>query len=257
MRVDELFATLVSRNSALAYFGAWAFASAAVFAALIPLHRIEVAGVNAWFKPLKFAISTGIYAWSMAWFTGYLRAHWAPAYFNWVTMVTLGFEVVYIAIQAGRGELSHFNLSTPLYASLFSLMAAAATIATLAAIYPTILFFAGDFPQLPRYYLWAIRAGLVLFIVFSFEGFVMGSRMAHTIGAPDGGPGLPLVNWSKTHGDARVAHFVGMHALQIIPLVSYFILRNTVAALIFASAYAAMAIYTFARALQGKPFNSL
>ena len=250
----EILDTIKSRNEALYFFGALNLIFALILILLSRFSSIEVAGTNAWHKPIKFALSTGILSWSMAWYTHYLDSGWDIKLYNWILILTLGFEVIYIAIQAGRGQMSHFNQSSAFTSGMFTLMAGAATIATLATAYIGIKFFTREFPELPDYYLWAIRLGMILFVIFSFEGFLMGSQMAHTIGGPDGGPGLPFLNWSRKFGDARVAHFIGMHALQLLPILSFYVLRNVKLTLIGAVLYASLAVYVLVQALQGKPF---
>ena len=81
----------------------------------------------------------------------------------------------------------------------------------------------------------------------------MGARMAHTVGGPDGSNGLPIVNWSRQFGDLRVAHFVGMHALQVMPLLSFYLLRNTKATVAVGLLYCVLAVAAFGQALRGKP----
>lgn len=252
-----LIETLRYRNSDLFYFGLACLVSAVLFAILIRLTDTQVAGVNAWYKPLKFALSIGIFAWTMAWYTGYLPPSASISLYNWVLIILFGLEILYIAIQAGRGQLSHYNVSSPFYSFMYFFMAAAATIVTIHTAYIGLLFFAPTVVELPGHYLWSIRAGFLLFVVFSFEGFLMGSAMRHTVGAADGGSGIPLVNWSTRFGDLRVAHFVGMHALQVLPALSWYLLKNSWLTLLAFLLYACLAAFILWQALQGKPLIRL
>lgn len=170
---------------------------------------------------------------------------------NWIIVFTLAFEVVYIGIQASKGQASHYNQSNLTYAGLYVLMAIAASIDTLAVGYIGIKFWAGSILPLPGYYLWALKLGFLLFVIFSFEGFAMGARLAHSVGGSDGSPGIRFLNWSFTVGDLRIAHFIGMHALQVLPLLSWYLLKDSKLVLIIAIFYSFLAFFVLAQALRG------
>jgi hypothetical protein len=240
------------RNEHLYLFGLICLAISILFLMMTQFTNITVMGVNAWYKPFKFAFSTFLYAWAIAWYCAYLPSLNLKLT-NWIIISMLGFEIIYIAIQAARGQLSHFNLSTPMYATLYSCMAAAASIVTIWTAYIGYLFFSEKITEIPDYYLWSIRLGIFIFVIFSFQGFLMGSRMTHTIGGQDGGPGIPVLNWSSKYGDPRIAHFIGMHALQVLPIISFYLLKNIKATIILGLLYFILAIFTLIQALQGKP----
>ncbi|MEM9672973.1 MAG: hypothetical protein AAF992_10290, partial [Bacteroidota bacterium] len=223
----DFISTLKSKNELLFIFGLINFILAGLFIMLSQVTSIEVSGTNAWFKPIKFALSIGTFSWTIAWFMSYLPQDKGIQIMSWIIVLMLGFEILYIGLQAGRGQLSHYNLSTPFYAGLYMLMAFAATVVSFITLILAIRFFQAPLPELPNYYVWSIRIGLLLFFVFSLEGFVMGANLSHTIGATSGGTVIPFLNWSREYGDPRVAHFIGMHALQVLPIAAFYVLKDT------------------------------
>lgn len=251
--MKEFIIELKTRNEALFTFGLICLGFALLFIVLTITTNTQVYSVNAWYKPFKFAFSIFLFSWTMAWYCSYLTNFNVNLY-NWSVIVLFGFEIIYITIMASKGLTSHYNISTPFFSTMFSLMALAATIVTLYTAYIGFLFFKESFPNLPEYYVWAIRFSILIFVIFSFEGFAMGSRLSHTVGLENDNSNLFILGWSKIVGDLRVAHFIGIHALQIIPILSYYILKNTKATTIMAILFFLLALYTLIQALNGKPF---
>ena len=240
------------RNEHLFYFGLLCVFISIICVILTKSTSTEVHGVNAWFKPFKFAISIGLFAWTMAWYCHYL-SNFNITPFNWTVIILFGFELAYVTFQASKGQLSHFNFDTTLYSILYLLMGLAAVIVTLFTAYIGFLFFTQSFPNLPSYYIWAIRLGILIFVVFSFEGALMSSQMSHRLGAINDNSNWWIIGWSKTVGDLRVSHFIGMHALQLLPLLSFYIFKDTKATIIISILYAVLATTTLVQALNGKP----
>ena len=243
---------LKQRNETLFYYGFICLILSLAFLLLTKVTTTQVYNVNAWYKPFKFAFSTFLFAWAMAWYCYYLP-NFNIKLFNWSVIILLGFEIFYIAFQANKGQLSHYNISTPVYSALYSMMALAASAVTIYTAYVGLLFFTNSFPELPNYYLWAIRFGIILFVIFSFEGFAMGSRLNHSVGALNDNSSWFIIGWSKTVGDLRVAHFIGMHALQVLPVLSFYVFKNTKLTLAISMLYGLLALLTLIQALQGKP----
>lgn len=79
------------------------------------------------------------------------------------------------------------------------------------------------------------------------------SQLIPALGAVNGRKGLPVVKWSRQHGDLRIAHFLGMHTLQIFPLFGYYIAATSKAVIVFATVYVRMVFAVLIEALMGMP----
>ncbi|SFQ22125.1 hypothetical protein SAMN05421810_105229 [Amycolatopsis arida] len=193
-------------------------------------------GAPIWAKPLKFALSFLLYTVTWAWMLTFQQR--ARRWGWWAGTVLAGagtVEMLVIVGQVLRGKRSHFNLETPFDTAVFGLMGTTIIVLMLGHFALGALLLAGRYAD--RASAAAVRWGMAV----SAAGLLVGGLMlgptdeqqaardqgrsvdvlgAHTVGAPDGGPGIPVLNWSTEAGDLRVPHFVGMHALQLLPMVA-------------------------------------
>lgn len=247
------FAELKKRNDTLYYFGWLMFI--AFFVCLIASYfdNTIILGINAWIKPMKFYLSIGIMTWTIDWLGWYLKAQKKVLTYSWVLVITMLIEMIIISFQAARGQRSHFNQSSIFNSILFSIMGLSITIFVLWTAYICILFFLQKEFSISKTYLLSIRLGLVLFVLFALEGWVIVGNLSHTVGAPDGSTGLPFVNWSREYGDLRIAHFFGMHALQIMPLTGYYFAKKNIHVMLFSIIYFLLVTMLLIMAIKGLP----
>jgi hypothetical protein len=207
---------------------------------LVVDHQV-ITGAPAWLKPAKFAISIAIYSFTFLWLltfiTGHRRLVRTAA---WVTAGGFAIEEVIIVWAAAAGTTSHFNVSTPLHTAIWSVMATAIVLAFLANLLVLVLLLRQRLADAA--FAWSLRFGIAVSAVGMGVAFFMTSPTAqqlatahltgslpvagaHSVGVPDGGPGLPVLGWSTVGGDLRAPHFIGLHALQVLPLLGFLLMR--------------------------------
>lgn len=235
-----------------------------------------------WAKTTKFSISLVFYTATLLWMLTFIQGR--PRLVNFVGTSIGGiliFEMFAIILQGARAQAMHFNVATPFDATLWTLMSV--TIFILYGINliggGLLLFTRFADPVLAL----SLRLGFIIMVLGLTQGFLMtgpqGDQMArlqagervdligaHTVGAPDGGTGLPLLGWSTTHGDLRIGHFVGLHGLQAIPLLGFLVSRRReqwlkishrqLLVAIGAAAYTGLVALVTWQALRGQPLLS-
>ena len=195
-------------------------------------HRV-ITGTPAWLKPAKFAISVSIYCFTFVWMLRFVE--------NRPRLVRLLANVTTASLIVEMVTTSHFNQTTTLNTALWFTMGAFIVLVWIMNLVLAIMLLLQSMPD--HAFAWSLRLGLLISATGMATAFFMviptpeqaariaggyGPRIvgAHSVGVRDGGPGLPVLGWSIVGGDLRVAHFVGLHALQVLPLLGWLLTRR-------------------------------
>jgi len=226
----------------------------ALFLLGLVLDPRTIGGAPAWLKPAKFGVSIAVYSFTLLWLLGHLRRDrrwrdWTVRIAGWTVVVVFAIELLAIGLQAARGTTSHFNYATPFDAALFVLMGNAITVLLVVNVAVAALVLSQRFgsPSLGA----GLRWGMAITVLGMAQAFLMvmptaqqlagwqaGGDVtiigAHSVGAPDGlaadgatpAAAMPVTGWRTDVGDLRVGHFVGLHGLQVIPLLAAWLQRR-------------------------------
>lgn len=241
-RVRGLFSRALAANRPLSVMGAAMLITffVTVVGALLD-HRV-ITGAPAWLKPAKFAISVSVYCFTVVWLLGFVENR--PRLVRLVANVTVAgtlVEMILIITQAARGTSSHFNMTTSFNSFVWVTMGIFILFVWAMNLLLAVMLIQQNMAD--RAFAWSLRLGVLLSAIGMAVAFFMvtprpeqvadiarhhGLRIvgAHSVGVADGGPGLPVFGWSTVGGDLRPAHFVGLHALQILPFVGWLLSRR-------------------------------
>lgn len=197
----------------------------------------QVLNAPTWAKDVKFSISLALYTPTMLWMFSYINLRpRLKSFLLTASAAILFLEMVMIVLQGARAVPMHFNVSTPFDAALWSAMSVSIMVFYVISIIGFILFLRQPIPN--RTLAWSMKLGMAIMLVGFGVAFLMTGPQpdqlvqmrhgvapamigAHTVGAPDGGPGLPLLGWSTRYGDLRIAHFIGIHGPQALAMFGF------------------------------------
>lgn len=240
--------------------------------ALIPcalamwLDARTVNGISVWIKPAKFFASLALYYATLAWMFGLLPRE-AQATRAGRTIIGLAagagaYEMTWLVAAAVAGVPSHFNRAHWVWETAYNLAGLGATLLLVAVLMQGILI-ARDrrAPLHPAFRLSLVLGAALAFGTTLITAGFLASGSGHWVGAAiaNDAAGWPVLGWSRTGGDLRVAHFFALHAQQALPLAGAAIVALRVPRARWAVwgatlAYAALIAGTFVQALMGRPF---
>jgi hypothetical protein len=232
--VREFFRELDANDRVLSRLGWALIAALPVFAVLAAIYSrtatpgslagVNPLGVNPWIKPIKFSLSFSTYASTISVLLLALQIpRWQLTLVRRAIAVSVALEIFSLTMQAWRSAWPH-AASSLLDGSLAQLTNGMVMVNTAIVCWMLVLFYANRIhtDRVDRPMLVAIRYSIVIFLAGNAIGGYMLARGSHTVGAADNrGPSLPFVNWSTIAGDLRIAHFIAIHAIQIVPLFAY------------------------------------
>jgi hypothetical protein len=212
-----------------------------------------VNGINTWVKPTKFFVSLAVQLATVAWAIQFLsdadRRSWGIRWSVGAMVAAAWIEMVYIVFRAARAEPSHFFVSTPFASFMYTVMGIGAVTLTFTAGYIGYRIWRTQKGLWPEAAALGLMAGAVL---GTLAGAYVSAQTGHSVGGdPTDVTGTGLFSWSTTGGDLRIAHFVGLHAAQIVPFAALSGRRDVVWLTFIASAV--LTAGTFVLAILGIP----
>ena len=210
----------IKRNSILFWYGVLNFVLLVFCIGLSLFDDTQVLGQNAWLNPMKYYFSIGIFIWSMGWYLYYLNNLFQRNVLIWGFLLTTFIQTSIVLLQSIRGVSSFYNINSPFDKLVFGFQTVSQIVFILLMVVTTYFFYYQKKNSKSQHFTWGIRMGMIIFLI----GLFIGVYMMMVYGNNESILGSNILN--KKHGNLKIPFFLGIHGLQIIPLLSYYFFQN-------------------------------
>ena len=260
--MSDFLASFLVQGRSVVFVQLTALSALLLIATLIwgQLDQRTLDGVPVWVKPTKFAVSFLVHFATLAIIVALMSPENAEvrivAGVGWVLATVFVAEMAYLIFQAVQAQHSHFNDTTSFHSMMYSLMGVGAVV--LVALPVVIAWLAKDniaFGPATQSGIW--WGAIISFVLTVIIGGYLGGNGSHFLG-DQSNPELvlPFFGWSTEVGDLRPAHFLSLHALQVLPLIGLWADRadhGITTIWVAGFIYIALTVALFIQALFGQP----
>jgi hypothetical protein len=238
----------LKRNSILFWYGLINFVLLFFCMGLYIFDDTLVMGKNAWQYPMKYYFSIGIFIWSMGWYLYFLNNSLQRKILSWAFLLTTSIQTSIVLLQSSRGVSSFYNQNTPFDKLVFGFQTANNVVFILIMVVTTYLFYFQKKNSKSQHFTWGIRMGMMIFLIGLLIGVYLMKLNSHAIGTNEKLLNQAILDKSK-HGNFKIPFFLGIHGLQIIPLLSYYFFQNKKQVVNFTFLYFIMMVVFFFMAI--------
>ncbi len=210
----------MKRNSVFFWYGIINFVLLFFCFGLSLFDDTQVSGENAWINPMKYYFSIGIFILSMGVYLHYLNNEVQRSFLTWCLIITTFLQTSGILLQSIRGVSSFYKQNNPFDDLIFNLQMVNYIVFFILMLVITYLFYFQKKNSKSQHFTWGIRMGMVIFLI----GLLIGVYMIMVNGNYESITESIIIN--KKHGNLKIPFFLGIHGLQIIPLLSYYFFQN-------------------------------
>ena len=233
----SLFTIISQRNKWLYWAGCFMFFTAIICLGLFLFDNRQISGAYIWLAPFQIAMGSGILLFSMAWLLHVINNKKQRNFVSFVYLTGVVGVFIINIFHATRGKTYHSLNQTPLDELFNYLTIFCCLIIFLNQVFITLILFFQKKNMHSQHYTWGIRSTMMVFsisMLISLAVYFARHKLNPNLNVFDVFFGTA---WGSRSIYFKISYYLGLHSIQLIPLVSYYLFEYKKQVLLFSFAY--------------------